>query len=529
MNHPRILKILNWISVVMLVLVELLLVGATALTVWVVAAADPAAMGLLAPTLLINGLIIVLVAVMVVPTFIAARRIERGRGRLAQTMIAVLSLSSVPLGTAYGIYALWVCWFNADTRRRFDEESGSLTWRDGLGMAAVVVIPLLLLLGITGISITPIIPTDVEALDAEWEPYADRSQRKDAEGCGLTEVVTDAGCEPAHPASVRTDEVVFPTRSVVMGFTELRGTVHVPVGLPDRRPGVILVHGSGPSNRHGEVPGELVKSNYGESLAVFDQLAADLSQRGLVVLQYDKRACARCYPERYETPDFAEFRFQLFVEDALAAIDHLATMPEVDPEAVVVIGHSQGGSLAPHIADADDRVAAAVLLAGPAGTFSECLVGQLEEMAEIRSDQMDLLGAWSIRLQADRYRDCTGRIDGDYDPEDPCVGGGVTLQALAEYEELNRTLPDVLGRLDIPMCAIAGTVDRNVSPHHLERIREAAAGRDAEFHLVGGVGHGLCNLVEPASPREIDAEVMERLVGFLGSVKRSEQSHPEIL
>lgn len=523
MNHTRILKILNWISVVMLGLVELLLIGTTALTVWVVARLDPAAIGMLAPTLLINGLVMALVAGMAVPTLVAARRIEHGRGRLAQTVVAVLSLTSVPLGTAYGAYALWVCWFNKDTKRRFDEESGSLTWRDGALLAAVVAVPGLLMLGIIGVSIPPMIPTDVDRLDAEWEPYADRSQRRDAEGCGLTEVDTAMGCEPARPTSVRQDEVVFPTRYVSIGFTELAGTLHVPEGLPDARPAIVLVHGSGPQDRHETVPGELVKSMYGESFAVFDQLADDLSQRGLVVLQYDKRACAKCYPDKYEDIDFGEFRFQLFVDDALAAVDYLATRPEVDPEAIVVIGHSQGGSLAPHIANDDERVAAVVLLAGAAGTFTEVVVDQLEDLAQIRAAQMDPLGAWATRLQADRYRDCMGQIDGDYDPDDPCVGGGVTLQALAEYEALNRTQADVIAGLDIPLCAINGTVDRNVSPHHLERIREAAAGRDAEFHLVGGVGHGLCNLVEPTSPREIDEAVMERLVGFLGSVKRTEE------
>jgi len=521
MNHLRILKILDWVSVVMLCLVVLFLIGLTAFAVWAVARLDPSAIGSLAPTLMINGVVIALIAGLTVPCFFAARRIERGRGRLAQTVVAVLSLGSVPFGTAFGAYSLWVCWFNEDTKRHFEEKTGPLTRRDWVMLAVAVAIPALLLLGIIGVSIPPMIPTDVDELDAEWEPFADRSQRRDGEGCGLTQVAAATGCEPARPSSVREDEVAFPTRSVSMGFTELSGTLHVPEGLPDPRPAVVLVHGSGPQDRHETVSGELVRSIYGESFAVFDQLAGDLSQRGLVVLQYDKRACAKCYPDQHRDADFGEFRFQLFVDDALAAVDYVASLPEVDPEAIVVIGHSQGGSLAPHIADADERVAAVVLLAGGAGTFSEAVVGQLEDMAETRAAQLDPLTAWALRLQADRYRDCTERIDGDYDPADPCLGGRVTLQALAEYEEMNRTQVDVIGRLDIPLCAIAGTVDRNVSPHHLQRIREAAAGCDAEFHLVGGVGHGLFNLVDPPSPLEIDAAVMERLFEFLGSVKRT--------
>lgn len=36
--------------------------------------------------------------------------IEKGRGRTAQTILACLSLFSFPVGTAFGIFALWVCW-----------------------------------------------------------------------------------------------------------------------------------------------------------------------------------------------------------------------------------------------------------------------------------------------------------------------------------------------------------------------------------------------------------------------------------
>lgn len=36
--------------------------------------------------------------------------VEKGRGRTLQTVFAVLALFNVPLGTAFGIFALWVCW-----------------------------------------------------------------------------------------------------------------------------------------------------------------------------------------------------------------------------------------------------------------------------------------------------------------------------------------------------------------------------------------------------------------------------------
>jgi hypothetical protein len=36
--------------------------------------------------------------------------IEKGRGRVLQTVMAVLSLLNLPCGTLFGAFALWVCW-----------------------------------------------------------------------------------------------------------------------------------------------------------------------------------------------------------------------------------------------------------------------------------------------------------------------------------------------------------------------------------------------------------------------------------
>lgn len=43
-----------------------------------------------------------------------------GRGRVAQTFLATMQVMSFPVGTAYGLYALWVCWAHEPSARRFD-------------------------------------------------------------------------------------------------------------------------------------------------------------------------------------------------------------------------------------------------------------------------------------------------------------------------------------------------------------------------------------------------------------------------
>lgn len=46
--------------------------------------------------------------------------VSAGRGRIAQTALAVMQLASFPIGTAYALYALWVVWLNDDSAKKFE-------------------------------------------------------------------------------------------------------------------------------------------------------------------------------------------------------------------------------------------------------------------------------------------------------------------------------------------------------------------------------------------------------------------------
>jgi hypothetical protein len=51
---------------------------------------------------------------------LAGNLVAVGRGRALQTALAVLQVSTFPVGTAYAIYALWVCWLNERTKKAFE-------------------------------------------------------------------------------------------------------------------------------------------------------------------------------------------------------------------------------------------------------------------------------------------------------------------------------------------------------------------------------------------------------------------------
>jgi alpha-beta hydrolase superfamily lysophospholipase len=374
----------------------------------------------------------------------------------------------------------------------------------GAVVAAVVVLVVLALMS-----------TDLERLQGQVPAFVDQGRRQPKTGCGLTERPTDAGCAPAIPTGTGEREVSFPT-TTELGPKALKGTLSLPQGLGPR-PAVVLVHGSGPSTRDQPVPGDLLV-RLDPPLPVFKLIADHLVQRGLVVLRYDKRTCPACYrgeawngdPDRY----LERFSFKHFARDAEAALDHLKTLPEVDPDRLVVIGHSQGAALLPEILEGREDVAAAVWLAGFSGPFSEAMLGQLEAFADIRAGQYDWLGAKTVRLTRDTLAECFEKLkQPGYDEDEVCIGGGVRQRALAEYEAESARTRARLDTLGVPALFVQGTLDRNAPRDELVRLRESLKG-DVELHSLEGLTHALTQKQTPA----LSAGVTEALTAFLRSV-----------
>ena len=386
----------------------------------------------------------------------------------------------------------------------------------------LIVVPVaLLLVAVLLLTVATFLPTDAARLSAEHAPFSGRSGRRggSAQGCGLNEVAAAGGaCAPAKPFGVRHEQVRF--RSTLKGswLLELRGTLSLPQGLgPGRRPGAVLVHGSGPQTRDAPSPGDLVV-RYKPRFAVLRALAELLSQQGLVVLRYDKRACARCYRPRRFNP--RTFNFMDFAADARDAVTYLASRPEVDPRAIVLLGHSQGGQMVAFAAQDNPHVAAVVSLAGTTQTFEQGLIGQLARMEAIRLDQWDPLGALNVWVQRLTFQRCFDKLREDYDPDEMCLGGGVTQRALKTWEAQALRTTAVFRALRCPVLAIQGTVDRNIDPAVIRGLRRDLHDRDAEVHYVAGLDHALTNAVEPVTPRRFDPRVEGLLRRFLRSVKR---------
>jgi pimeloyl-ACP methyl ester carboxylesterase len=175
----------------------------------------------------------------------------------------------------------------------------------------------------------------------------------------------------------------FRQQDVTFGLPgwELPGKLYVPVG-DARFPAVVLVHGSGPNDRD-----ETIGPN-----KPFKDIAFGLATRGVVVLAYDKRT--KVHSEKFiAIPNYTVN--DETVDDAVAAVEFLATQACVDTNRIYVLGHSLGAMMAPRIAERSGKVAGLILLAAPARPFEDVYLDQIRyldslDIASGAKSQFDL-------------------------------------------------------------------------------------------------------------------------------------------
>ncbi|MFL9830437.1 alpha/beta hydrolase family protein [Flavobacterium sp. ARAG 55.4] len=150
--------------------------------------------------------------------------------------------------------------------------------------------------------------------------------------------------EPKKPYSYYSEDIIFENKKAGIA---LSGTLTLPK-QEGVFPAVILISGSGPQNRDEELMGHkpfLVLSDY-------------LTKNGIAVLRYDDRGVAASKGD-FKTATTADF-----ATDAEAAIEYLKTRKEINKSKIGLIGHSEGGIIAPMVATQSKDVAFIILLAG---------------------------------------------------------------------------------------------------------------------------------------------------------------------
>ena len=302
---------------------------------------------------------------------------------------------------------------------------------------------------------------------------------------------------PVKPYPYRAEDVTYSNKAA--GNT-LAATITIPTGKGPF-PAVLLIAGSGPHDRDESLMGHkpfLVLSDY-------------LTRKDIVVLRADKRGIGKS-TGTYDTATTADF-----ATDAEAGIAYLRTRSEVDPHKIGLIGHSEGGSIAPMVAASDPGVTFIVLMAGTGVPGDQIIVEQGKLIAEAGGESRE-----KAEQDAEKERETLMLVETEKDPANLETLLGVKLaaegvpdvQIAAQTKAL--TTPWVrffltydpataLRKVKCPVLALNGSLDLQVPPaQNLPAIRKALEeGGNTHFEVdeMPGLNH-LFQTAKTGSPAE---------------------------
>ena len=184
-------------------------------------------------------------------------------------------------------------------------------------------------------------------------------------------VILNRPQEPKEPYPYNSEDVFYVNKNE--GDT-LAGTFTFPKE-GGTFPAVLLITGSGPQNRNEELLGHkpfLVLSDY-------------LTRIGIAVLRVDDRGVGK------STGNFASATTADFATDVLAGVGYLKTRKEVNKNEIGLIGHSEGGLIAPMVAVESNDVAFIVLMAGPGLPGEQILLMQSSLISKAAGESSDAI------------------------------------------------------------------------------------------------------------------------------------------
>jgi pimeloyl-ACP methyl ester carboxylesterase len=245
-------------------------------------------------------------------------------------------------------------------------------------------------------------------------------------------------------------------------------TLHGTLALPEGDgpfPAVVIIAGSGPTDRDGNAPAGL-------RTAMYELLAEGLAERGIASLRYDKRGL----PATEGTFDMAVTTLADFAADAAAGARALDARTEIGP--VFFLGHSEGGTLAMLAAREGAPVRGLVLVSAMGRSFTAVLREQLaRQLPPPMLAKFDT--AWATYIETEDSV--------DYPPVLASLFASVNRRFVQSWQGIDPVR--LLAALEAPVLVVQGETDVQVTPADARALADARP--DVTLALLPGVNHVL--------------------------------------
>lgn len=293
----------------------------------------------------------------------------------------------------------------------------------------------------------------------------------------------------------------------------LNGTLTIPDDSNGLFPAVVLVHGSGPTNRDEKIG----------NVTPFKDLAEGLSEKGIAVLRYDKRTLI--YGKQMRTENGLSVKEET-IEDAVLAADFLRRDERIDSSKVFILGHSMGGMLAPRIDAEGGNFAGMIMMAGSPRKLEEIIMDQNYEVLNSLNKLLKVIARRQIAKLSSKLQNVYSLTDEE--AKSTSVLGKYTrayyFKEMGEHPAI-----DYLNGSDKPVFILQGEADFQVSVEKdFNAYKELLSDRpNVTFKLYPNLNHAFMPYVygkilkakkEYRVAQQVDRQVIEDISEWIFSV-----------
>ncbi len=328
---------------------------------------------------------------------------------------------------------------------------------------------------------------------------------KDNLVAGLNFIPYKAPSKYKSPAYVKPEN--FVEEQVVFGDPkwQLPGTYSTPKNI-NKYPAVILVHGSGPQDRD-----ETLYDNKPNK-----DISQGLASNGIAVLRYEKRT--KHHAAKLRTVTNFTVKDEI-TDDVIHAINYLNQQKSIPKKNLFVIGHSQGGMMAPKIGEITPGIGGIVIMAGPARPFEDLILDQVTYLVSLDGNVEPKEKAYldNTKIQIANLKD-PAKLEKAQPTELPLGIPSVYWKDLNAYKQL-----ETAKKLKMPILILQGEKDYQVTMKEFEIWKkELSSNNNVKFISYPGLSHIFMPIQgEKSSPEDykvplnVKEKVVNDIVGWI--------------
>ncbi|WP_100399009.1 alpha/beta hydrolase [Bacillus sp. FJAT-44742] len=264
--------------------------------------------------------------------------------------------------------------------------------------------------------------------------------------------------------------------------SNIKGTLAIPAKLKtnEKAPAVMIIPGSGPIDRNGNV-------NRKFTFDVYRELAHYITSLGFITFRYDKRGVGESKGDYYSTG------FYDLVDDAQSVFTFLSSHPNVIKEQIIVAGHSEGTIIGTALSERRD-LGGLMLLSGSVDNLDQALKGQRQRAYKELMEKPGLIGWLNRKLKIDEKSERkVDKLTARMASEDKDV-----IRSLFFFKQPAKWLREHtaydtrsgLRTVSCPVLAMNGDKDSHVNIGVLKELETLVQG-EAEYHIIKDMEHGL--------------------------------------